>query len=78
MVKLACTNHITPEMRMFEQKKFPLTFSTVKYPKWKFMVMGLFDSLQGILMVVGGIHVPGMMQNLLLQGMSIPVLGLTP
>jgi hypothetical protein len=40
------------------------------------MVMGFWDSIQGIFLVVGGIHVQGMMQNLLLQGThpSLPLL----
>lgn len=38
------------------------------FPKWKFAVMGFLDSMQGLLIVVGGLQVPGIMQNLLLQG----------
>lgn len=34
------------------------------------MVMGILDSLQGLLIVVGGRYVPGIMQNLLLQGIQ--------
>lgn len=56
--KLCFTNQIDAEQRAF--------------PKWKFFVMGLMDSLQGLLIVVGGVQVPGMMQNLLLQG-AVPV-----
>jgi len=55
---LAFTNKITPEMRAF--------------PQYKFAVMGLLDALQGLLIVVGGLYVPGIMQNLLLQG-CVPV-----
>eukprot|EP00899_Mesostigma_viride_P001727 jgi/Mesvir1/11555/Mv17929-RA.1 len=39
------------------------------FPKWKFAVIGLLDALQGILICVAGKEVPGMMQNLLLQGL---------
>lgn len=56
--KIFFTKSITPEMRNF--------------PKYKFAVMGLLDSLQGLLIVVGGVHVPGIMQSLLLQG-AVPV-----
>ena len=54
IMKLLFTNDITPEMKAF--------------PKKKFLVMGFLDSLAGLLIVVGGRHVPGIMQNLLLQG----------
>jgi len=56
--KIFMTKSITPEMRSF--------------PKYKFAVMGLLDSLQGFLIVVGGVQVPGIMQSLLLQG-AVPV-----
>eukprot|EP01112_Ceratiomyxa_fruticulosa_P021642 TRINITY_DN768_c0_g1_i1.p1 TRINITY_DN768_c0_g1~~TRINITY_DN768_c0_g1_i1.p1 ORF type:complete len:517 (+),score=83.99 TRINITY_DN768_c0_g1_i1:1275-2825(+) len=56
--KINFTKTITPEMRRF--------------PTYKFLVMGFLDSLQGLLIVVGGLYVPGIMQNLLLQG-SVPV-----
>jgi len=55
---LVFTDKITPEMRTF--------------PQYKFAVMGLLDALQGLLIVVGGLYVPGIMQNLLLQG-CVPV-----
>jgi len=58
LVKLTCTEDITAEMLAF--------------PQWKFLIMGFFDSLQGLLITVGGLNVPGIMQNLLLQG-SVPV-----
>eukprot|EP01126_Amoeba_proteus_P061758 TRINITY_DN831_c0_g1_i9.p1 TRINITY_DN831_c0_g1~~TRINITY_DN831_c0_g1_i9.p1 ORF type:complete len:462 (+),score=69.46 TRINITY_DN831_c0_g1_i9:272-1657(+) len=58
LFKLLFTDHISAESLLF--------------PQWKFCVMGLFDALQGLLIVVGGIGVPGMMQNLLLQG-AVPV-----
>ena len=38
----------------------------------QFFVMGALDSLQGLFIVVGGVQVPGIMQNLLLQG-AVPV-----
>eukprot|EP01103_Thecamoeba_quadrilineata_P016233 TRINITY_DN536_c0_g1_i1.p1 TRINITY_DN536_c0_g1~~TRINITY_DN536_c0_g1_i1.p1 ORF type:complete len:512 (-),score=34.41 TRINITY_DN536_c0_g1_i1:663-2198(-) len=56
--KQAFTNQITPEMTSF--------------PKYKFAVIGLLDSLAGLLLVVGGVQVPGMMQNLLIQG-AVPM-----
>lgn len=46
-------------------------FIIVAFPKWKFAVMGLLDSLQGLLIVIGGLQVPGIMQNLLLQGIIL-------
>lgn len=45
---------------------------SLAFPKWKFAVMGFLDSMQGLLIVVGGLQVPGIMQNLLLQG-AVPV-----
>eukprot|EP00698_Gefionella_okellyi_P011877 TRINITY_DN3161_c0_g1_i1.p1 TRINITY_DN3161_c0_g1~~TRINITY_DN3161_c0_g1_i1.p1 ORF type:complete len:599 (+),score=60.86 TRINITY_DN3161_c0_g1_i1:41-1837(+) len=56
--KLVFTNHITKDQMQF--------------PKYKFAVMGALDSLQGLLIVVGGSKVPGVMQNLLMQGV-VPV-----
>eukprot|EP01097_Dermamoeba_algensis_P001945 TRINITY_DN1764_c0_g2_i1.p1 TRINITY_DN1764_c0_g2~~TRINITY_DN1764_c0_g2_i1.p1 ORF type:complete len:564 (-),score=74.63 TRINITY_DN1764_c0_g2_i1:515-2176(-) len=56
--KFSFTNDITPEM--------------TKFPKYRFAVMGLLDSLQGLLITVGGNYVPGIMQSLLLQG-SVPM-----
>lgn len=56
--KMYFTKSITPEMR--------------KFPMYKFAIMGFLDSLQGLLIVVGGVHVPGIMQSLLLQG-AVPV-----
>jgi len=38
----------------------------------KFAVMGLFDSLSGVLMVLGGVHTSGTLQVLLQQG-TIPI-----
>eukprot|EP00298_Acanthocystis_sp_HF-20_P004357 c14694_g1_i1.p1 GENE.c14694_g1_i1~~c14694_g1_i1.p1 ORF type:complete len:579 (+),score=206.18 c14694_g1_i1:23-1738(+) len=58
LFKQYVTKTITPEMWKFPQKSL--------------FVMGLLDSLQGLLIVVGGGNVPGMMQNLLLQG-AVPV-----
>lgn len=58
LIKLLLTNNITDEM--------------TRFPKWKFIVMGIFDSLSGLLMVVAGVFVPGIMQNLLIQGV-VPV-----
>lgn len=55
---LMFTDKITPEMK--------------KFPQHKFAIMGLLDALQGLLIVVGGLYVPGIMQNLLLQG-CVPV-----
>jgi CRT-like, chloroquine-resistance transporter-like len=57
-IKLLFTDHIT---------KVDLSF-----PKWKFLVMGTLDSAAGVLIVVGGVLVPGIMQNLLLQ-LAVPV-----
>lgn len=68
MIKLLFTDHITREMCTPSLISCP-DLSLVEFPKWKFIVMGFFDSLQGLLIVVGGLYVPGIMQNLLLQGM---------
>ena len=57
LFKMKFTNDITPEMRQF--------------PKRKFLVMGTLDSLAGLIITVGGRHVPGIMQNLLLQGVVV-------
>jgi len=61
LVKLFFTKDITPEMKAF--------------PVHKYAVMGLLDSLQGLLIVVGGAFVPGIMQNLLLQGVVVVTMG---
>lgn len=58
LFKLLFTNDISPDQRTF--------------PWYKFLVMGTLDSMQGLLIVVGGLKVPGTMQNLLLQG-AVPV-----
>jgi len=52
------TKTITPAMR--------------EYPKYKFAIMGLFDSLAGLIVTVGGVKVSGIMQSLLLQG-AVPM-----
>lgn len=57
-IKMFYTKTITPQMRQF--------------PVYKFAIMGFLDSLQGFLIVVGGAHVPGIMQSLMLQG-AVPV-----
>eukprot|EP01137_Pigoraptor_chileana_P008059 Opistho-2@54385 len=57
-IKIRFTNDITPEQRSF--------------PQYKFAIMGFLDSMAGLLSVVGGRQVPGMMQNLLTQGV-VPV-----
>lgn len=57
-IKLLFTDHITKDDHAF--------------PKWKFLVMGALDSAAGVLIVVGGVQVPGIMQNLLLQ-LAVPV-----
>eukprot|EP00698_Gefionella_okellyi_P019312 TRINITY_DN5907_c0_g1_i2.p1 TRINITY_DN5907_c0_g1~~TRINITY_DN5907_c0_g1_i2.p1 ORF type:complete len:605 (+),score=108.24 TRINITY_DN5907_c0_g1_i2:30-1844(+) len=58
IAKILFTQQITPD-----QMRFPI---------YKFAIMGFLDSLQGIIIVVGGRDVPGIMQNLLLQGI-VPV-----
>ncbi|KJE93331.1 hypothetical protein CAOG_04137 [Capsaspora owczarzaki ATCC 30864] len=58
LFKRLFTNDITPDQLAF--------------PKYKFAVMGGLDTLQGLFITVGGRNVPGMMQNLLLQG-AVPV-----
>eukprot|EP00126_Sphaerothecum_destruens_P000204 Sdes_comp10247_c0_seq1m1873 len=56
--KMRYTNHITAQQRSF--------------PKYKFAIMGLLDSLSGLLVMVAGLYVPGTMQSILLQGV-VPV-----
>src|SRR3989338_9097763 len=58
LFKLLFTTDITADQRDF--------------PWYKFLVMGTLDSMQGLLIVVGGVKVPGIMQNLLMQG-AVPV-----
>ncbi len=66
--KFIFLQHITPDMGT----TFFWGNLAVKFPKWKFAVMAFFDSMHGLILVVGGVHVPGIIQSLLLQAV-VPI-----
>lgn len=55
--------------RIFTRK---ITPQMMKFPKYKFFVMGALDALAGIFMLFGGVHTSGSTQALLLQAV-IPI-----
>ena len=63
---------ITFAVLLFKYFMGSITNEQWAFPQWKYVLMGVLDSLSGLLIVVGGLKVPGMMQNLLLQGV-VPV-----